>query len=133
MAIDPQGHAPPQEQAHEVLDPQLLENLRALQDPGEPDLALELITLFLRDTDSRLTRLRAAITAGDRPAIAELAHQLKGSAGALSAGRLGETASSLEQSVRHGNPDAAALRDLFGNVCSAFADVRDALDQLGFR
>jgi two-component system sensor histidine kinase/response regulator len=119
-------------QEPEVLDPQLLENLRALQDPSDPDLALELITLFLRDSATRLTGIRAAIARRDLPAIADVAHQLKGSAGVLAATRFHDAASDLEQAARRGQPDAATLDDLLGRVSQAFDEVRDALARLGF-
>jgi HPt (histidine-containing phosphotransfer) domain-containing protein len=119
-------------QEPEVLDPQLLETLRALQDPSDPDLANELITLFLRDSATRLTRIREVIAVGDLPAIAEIAHQLKGSAGVLAATRFHDAASDLEQAARHRHPDAATLADLLGRVTLAFDEVRDALARLGF-
>jgi HPt (histidine-containing phosphotransfer) domain-containing protein len=124
MSMDPQEP--------EVLDPQLLDILRELQDPDEPDLAHELITLFLRDSTSRVARMRDAAARGDLPAVAELAHQMKGSAGAVSAARLGECASALEQAVRYDTPDAARLADRVDRVIEAFDEVREALARLGF-
>jgi HPt (histidine-containing phosphotransfer) domain-containing protein len=127
MSMDPQEH--------EVLDPQLLETLRALQDPSDPDLAHELITLFLRDSAARVAAIRIAAVSGDLAAqaeIAELAHQLKGSAGALSASRFRETASDLEMATRHGRPDAAKLASLCARLAEAFDEVRAALARLGF-
>jgi len=119
-------------QEHEVLDPQLLETLRALQDPSDPDLAHELITLFLRDSGARVAAIREAAAIGDLAGIAELAHQLKGSAGALSASRFRETASDLEMATRHGRPDAAKLASLCARLAEAFDEVRAALARLGF-
>jgi HPt (histidine-containing phosphotransfer) domain-containing protein len=124
MSMDPQEH--------EVLDPQLLETLRALQDPSDPDLAHELITLFLRDSAARVAAIREAAVTGDLSAIAELAHQLKGSAGALSASRFRETASDLEMATRHGRPDAHKLTSLCAGLAEAFDEVREALARLGF-
>lgn len=119
-------------QEPEVLDPQLLETLRALQDPSDPDLAHELITLFLRDSAARLAAIREAAGRHDLAAIAELAHQLKGSAGALSASRLQDSASDLEQATRRGTPDATRLATLCGRLAEAFDEVRGALARLGF-
>jgi HPt (histidine-containing phosphotransfer) domain-containing protein len=124
MSTDPQEP--------EVLDPQLLETLRALQDPSDPDLAHEIITLFLRDSAARMIAIREAAARGDLAAIAELAHQLKGSAGALSATRFRETASDLETATRHGRPDAAKLATLCARLAEAFDEVRAALARLGF-
>jgi HPt (histidine-containing phosphotransfer) domain-containing protein len=124
MSMDPQEH--------EVLDPQLLDTLRALQDPSDPDLAHELITLFLRDSAARMIAIRNAASLGDLAAIAELAHQLKGSAGALSAARFRESASDLEMATRHGTPDASRLATLCARLAEAFDEVRVALARLGF-
>lgn len=119
-------------QEPEVLDPQLLENLRALQDPDEPDLAHELITLFLRDSGVRLARMREAVARGDRADVAEIAHQIKGSAGSLGASRLHDSASTLEQTTRHGSPDGPTVHAMYDDVSRAFEDVREALARLGF-
>jgi HPt (histidine-containing phosphotransfer) domain-containing protein len=124
MSMDPQGP--------EVLDPQLLDTLRALQEPGDPDLAHELITLFLRDSGVRLARTRDAVSRGDLPAVAELAHQMKGSAGAVSASRLGDSSAALEQAARRGSPDAATLAALLERLLRDFDDVRAAFARLGF-
>jgi HPt (histidine-containing phosphotransfer) domain-containing protein len=57
---------------------------------------------------------------------------MKGSAGAGSAPRLGDSASELEQAVRNGDPDAAGLAGLLRRVIDAFDEVREALARLGF-
>ena len=119
-------------QEHEVLDPQLLDNLRALQDPSDPDLAHELITLFIRDSAARLAAIREAAGRGDLAAVAELAHQLKGSAGALSATRFQDSASALELAARRGSADPATLAGLCTGIMEAFDEVRAALARLGF-
>ncbi len=119
-------------QQPEVLDPQLLETLRALQDPTDPDLARELIMLFLRDSAARVAAIREAAGRHDLAGIAELAHQLKGSAGALSASRFQDSASDLELATRRGTPDAARLASLCARLIEAFDEVRAALARLGF-
>jgi HPt (histidine-containing phosphotransfer) domain-containing protein len=116
-----------------VLDPQLLENLRALQDPDDPDLARELIDLFLRDSATRVAAIQAAAARHELAVIAELAHQIKGSAGVLAATRLRETASDLEHIAREEAPDLETLTRLCQDVGDAFDEVRTALARLGFQ
>jgi HPt (histidine-containing phosphotransfer) domain-containing protein len=116
----------------EILDPQLLENLRSLQDPGDPDLAIEIISLFLSDSAARLERMRDAATRRDLLVIAELAHQMKGSAGALSAGRLLQISAELEHVARYSTPDAEAIALLITRLERRLDEVRVALGRLGF-
>ncbi len=106
------------------VDPEIIEMLDSLQEPGEPDLIVELVTLFLRDTPERLRDLR------DRPLEAALAarvaHAVKGSAGNLGASLLQERASELEQAGHRGD-SPAALAMLTDAVYAEFARVEQHL------
>ena len=83
------------------VDPEVLEMLASLQEPAEPDLVVELVTLFLRDTPERLRELSGRpLEAGH---AARVAHSVKGSAGNLGAFALQELASQLEQAGRRGD------------------------------
>ncbi len=90
-----------------AVDPEVLEMLASLQEPGEPDLVVELVSLFLRDTPERLRAL------DDRPLdaaqVTRVAHAVKGSAGNLGASHLQDLAGQLEQAGYQGrSPDALA-------------------------
>ena len=102
------------------VDPEVIEMLASLQEPGEPDLVVELITLFLRDTPERLGDL--AGSALDAAQVARVAHALKGSAGNLGAGGLQELAGQLEQAAHRG-ADLEALADLVAAVHAEYASV----------
>ena len=93
------------------VDPEVLDMLTSLQEPGEPDLVVELVTLFLRDTPERLQVLLARPLDGSQ--AAGVAHAIKGSAGNLGAMVLQERASALEQAAHRGShPERlAALAD----------------------
>jgi HPt (histidine-containing phosphotransfer) domain-containing protein len=109
------------------VDPEVLEMLASLQEPGEPDLVAELLTLFLRDTPERLFELRARpLEAG--PA-ARVAHTVKGSAGNLGATQLQERASALEQ-AGHRGADADVLATLADALDAEYACVEQHLRQL---
>ncbi len=102
------------------VDDEVLEMLASLQEPGEPDLLTELVTLFLRDTPVRLGDLEQRPL--DAMAAARVAHAVKGSAGNLGATHLQELASTLEQAGRQGVA-AEALAAMADALCGEYARV----------
>ncbi|MDP1569150.1 MAG: Hpt domain-containing protein [Vicinamibacterales bacterium] len=71
-----------------VLDHATLDRLRELNEPGEPDIVIEVLTLFLEDAPARVAAVAAAQAAGDARGLERAAHGLKGSAGNIGALRL---------------------------------------------
>ena len=71
---------------------------------------LRLLTLFADSHAPNVTRLGALLAAGERASMAELAHTLKGAAGAIGATRVSETAAALVTTLRAhaGNEEIAA-------------------------
>lgn len=106
------------------VDPEVIEMLASLQEPGEPDLVVELVTLFLRDTPERLRDLHARPL--DASQAARVAHAVKGSAGNLGASRLQELASDLEQAGHRGE-SADGLATLAEAVFTEYARVEQHL------
>lgn len=107
------------------VDDEVLEMLASLQEPGEPDLLVELVTLFLRDTPARLRELEPRpLAAGP---TARVAHAVKGSAGNLGATHMQELASALEQAGHQGAaPDVlAAMADA---LCAEYTRVAAYLE-----
>jgi HPt (histidine-containing phosphotransfer) domain-containing protein len=91
-----------------VIDPQALDNLRALN-PGDNDEFLrELIGIFLEDTPKRLTELDTSLTAGDAGTFTRAAHSIKGSAANLGAMQLRAAAEKLEHHSRKEGLDGVA-------------------------
>jgi HPt (histidine-containing phosphotransfer) domain-containing protein len=71
-----------------VIDPQAIENLRALN-PGDNDEFLrEIAAIFLEDTPQRINELNQSLAAGDGPKFTRAAHSIKGSAAYLGAAAL---------------------------------------------
>jgi HPt (histidine-containing phosphotransfer) domain-containing protein len=110
------------------VDPEVLQMLADLQEPGEPDLLRELITLFLRDTPERLDALRRALAREDLETTGRAAHSLKGSAANLGAAGLQTLAASAEAAAR--NRDQPALSTLLASLDAEFAQVRRQLEEL---
>jgi HPt (histidine-containing phosphotransfer) domain-containing protein len=110
-----------------VISVEVLEALRKLQQPGEPDFVTELIDLFLHDTGSHLGALRAALSDNNVREVRRLAHLMKGSSANIGATRLAELYDDLEMkelglSTRMNDAQSLMLRieDEFQLVSEAF-------------
>ena len=107
-----------------AVDPEVIEMLASLQEPGEPDLVVELVTLFLRDTPDRLRELEGRPL--DPARTARVAHSVKGSAGNLGASHLQELASRLEHAGHVAQPGAELAR-LADALCTEYVRVEQYL------
>ncbi len=85
-----------------VVDPLILDGLRALQIEHEPSLVAELVGQFLSRAPERISRMQAALTAGDAAALEFEAHGLAGSCGVLGVLRLRIRCRELEELARQG-------------------------------
>jgi histidine phosphotransfer protein HptB len=83
-----------------VIDPQAIENLRAL-DPGANDEFLkEIAGIFLEDTPQRIAELDQSLLAGDVSKFTRAAHSIKGSSSNLGAVALRAASEKLEHLAR---------------------------------
>lgn len=83
-----------------VIDPQAIENLRALN-PGDQDEFLrEIAGIFLEDTPLRIKELQDSLKAGDSGKFVRAAHSIKGSSANLGAMLLRSVAEKLEHQAR---------------------------------
>jgi HPt (histidine-containing phosphotransfer) domain-containing protein len=99
-----------------VIDPQAIENLRAL-DPGDSgEFLREIAGIFFQDTPQRLAELDQSLLAGDVAKFTRAAHSIKGSSSNLGATVLRSAAEKLEH--------AARLQGL-SNVAGLLADVKN--------
>lgn len=102
--------------------------LRELQEPGAPDIVLEVVRMFLDDSAHCRQAAERALAAGDASALAFAAHRLKGSAGLLGLGRLQQSADDLERVANLGGPTewAARLHRMRDAVIEAHEALRAA-------
>lgn len=109
-----------------VIDPQAIENLRALN-PGDGDAFLREITgIFLEDTPLRLAELDQSLVAGDVSKFTRAAHSIKGSSSNLGAVTLRAVAEKLEHQARtqglgHVTSLISQLKNEFGRAQAALA------------
>lgn len=111
-----------------VLDPAVIESLRQLTPPGEPDVLKEVLQLFLDDVPGRISRLRAAWQAGDPAEVQRAAHSLKGSSGNIGATSLLEVCRQLDDQGRAG--DLTQMPVLVTALESEYAKVAAEIRQL---
>jgi HPt (histidine-containing phosphotransfer) domain-containing protein len=111
-----------------VIDPQAIENLRALN-PGDNDEFLrEIVGIFLEDTPQRITELDQSLRAGDLSKFTRAAHSIKGSSANLGAMALRFVAEKLEHESR--KTGLAEATPLVEAIKVEFARAQAELDKL---
>lgn len=93
-----------------VLDPAVLDTLRQLTAPGEPDVLTEVLTLFLGDFSLRLEALRNAHAVGNIQQVQRAAHSMKGSAGNIGARALADLCRQVEEASKAGDAPEVGRR-----------------------
>ena len=111
-----------------VLDPAVLESLRELTPPGEPDVLKEVLLLFLDDVPARISRLRSAWQAGNTVDVHRTAHSLKGSSGNIGASQLHDVCRQLDEQGRAG--DLSQMPALVAALEGEYARVEAEIKQL---
>ncbi len=86
---------------HAAIDRGTLENLRALQHQGKPDLLARVISIYLEDSLRLLEALRQALSRGDEKELKRQAHSLKSSSANVGALRLAGFCRELETTEEH--------------------------------
>ena len=106
----------------DLIDPDAIENLRALS-PDDGDVFLkEILTLFLTDTPERIADLHTHRASGNTAAFVRAAHSIKGSSSNVGAAELRLMAEQLEHHTRqHG---LTALDEKVTELETAFARAK---------
>lgn len=112
----------------DVLDLDVVDRLRQLTPPGEPDVLTEILHLFLDDVPRRIETLRAALGAGDAVAVQRAAHSLKGSSGNIGARAMYDVCRQLDDGAKAG--DLARLQPLVDRLVSEYARVEAEIRRL---
>jgi HPt (histidine-containing phosphotransfer) domain-containing protein len=118
----PQSDATPVEG---VLDSGTLKQLLDLDD-GELGLIQEMCQLFIEDMPPRMLAMAAAIQAGQKEEMGDVAHAVKGAASTMGAPRVRAVALALETLGRTGKGDESA-EILLERLKVEYVHARDAL------
>jgi PAS domain S-box-containing protein len=103
-----------------------LVELFGLSEPGQDDVAEEIVASFLGDVPVRLAALRASIAAGDSPGTRQAAHALKGMCANVGADRLSGLCKVLEAEIET-SPSLVTSRPLVDAIEREFGVVREFL------
>lgn len=110
-----------------VIDPQSIENLRALNPDDQDEFLREIVTIYLEDTPQRLAELDQSLATGDVAKFTRAAHSVKGSSANLGAMVVRSVAEQLEQQSKQGLDHVS---DLLANLKTEFARAQTELTKL---
>lgn len=111
-----------------ILDPEAIENLRALGDEGDDTFLREIIAIYNEDIPTRLADLKTALAKGDQSLFTRSAHTIKGSSANLGAEEVRGLAASLEMRSK-AEPIANLAADIPA-LAAAFERAKSSLLQL---
>ncbi|HEY3841559.1 MAG TPA: Hpt domain-containing protein [Bryobacteraceae bacterium] len=109
-----------------AIDPESLAELRGLPDGEGGELLNHLIDLFLEDAPQAIADLHQALAAADAPAIARLAHTIRGTGGYFGAHRFQALCGTIEVAGRTG--DLAPVAGLLACASRELQEVTSALN-----
>lgn len=111
-----------------AIDPQAIENLRALN-PGDNDEFLrEIAGIFLEDTPQRFAELDKSLASGDTQTFVRAAHSIKGSSSNLGANAVRAAAEKLEHKSRA--EGLANVTPMIADLRAEFARAQAELNKL---
>lgn len=110
------------------IDPEAIENLRALNPDDDGAFLKDIIGIFLEDTPQRIDELKQCLTSFDQPKFTRAAHSIKGSASNLGASQVRATAELLEHQSR--NSGLTGLEPLIAKLESDFAIAKAELEKI---
>jgi PAS domain S-box-containing protein len=111
----------------EVLDPQVLDQLRELDEQVGNDFLRDVVAEYLDGALSARESLAEAVAAEDVESIMSIAHRLKGSSGSIGAVTVSEICARIETRARNG--DIAAAGDLVRDLKDELRAVHTTLDR----
>jgi HPt (histidine-containing phosphotransfer) domain-containing protein len=78
-------------------DEGILNSFRDYQSPNDPDFVLEIIELYVKEANTRISAIRKSATANDGEELKRAAHALKGSSATLGLIQIAQICESLER------------------------------------
>lgn len=111
-----------------LIDPEAIENLRALNPDDGDSFLRDIISIFLEDTPQRLVELRESLVTGDQARFIRAAHSIKGSSSNLGANQLRAVSEKLESKSK--NQGLGDVDTLLTELETAFAITKTELERL---
>ena len=110
-----------------LIDPEAIENLRALNPDDGDSFLRDIVGIFLEDTPQRLAELRESLATGDQHRFSRAAHSIKGSSSNLGANQLRAISEVLEQKSK---VSLANVDTLITDLEAAFAVTKAELERI---
>ena len=114
--------------AGNVLDPDVVESLRQLTPPGQPDVLQEVLNLFLDEVPKKISALQSAVASGDATTVQRAAHSLKGSSGNIGARAMYDVCRQLDDRAR--SEELARLQPLVDTLSAEYGKVEAEIRSL---
>ena len=111
-----------------VINMSFIDNIRAIQQKGAPDLVDKLVTLYLTQASTIIKTLGSAVEEKNTQDIFHLAHKLKSSSANVGALYLSSLLKDLEAMGRQNETEGATR--LFADIEKEFEAVRKSLEAL---
>jgi two-component system sensor histidine kinase/response regulator len=109
------------------IDKSALDRIKAVQQPGMPDLVEKVINLYINDAQSLYHNIQEAVGKRDPQALSKAAHSLKSSSANVGAIKLASLCKELETLGRTNTIDNA--QDIVSQMDSEYKRVIDKLSQ----
>src|SRR5450432_2095774 len=104
-----------------IIDPEAIDNLRALNPDDSDGFLRDIVGIFLEDTPHRLEELKNALVSGDNVRFTRAAHSIKGSSSNLGATPLRLVAEKLETESKRG---LSGVGPLLAELTSVFSSTK---------
>ena len=102
----------PQVKQEDIIDLQVFEQLRAVQQPGAPSIIKKMLEHFLQQTPKLLKDLKDALAEGDAATLWKTAHSLKSSCAAIGASQLAAIFADIECKGQDGMLQSISLQEV---------------------
>ena len=118
------------QQISPLLDSAILYDISSIQTPGEPDVLIELINIYLKDSTKSLQTIKDQISQENLEGLKRSLHSLKGSSGNIGAKYFAARCAEMEKAYNENNlekvksllPQAEVE---YNQVCQALIEYRD--------
>jgi HPt (histidine-containing phosphotransfer) domain-containing protein len=111
-----------------VLNQEVIDELLALTEDGDPELLVDLVSMFLADAPTKVDAIVTGLERGDLHQVERAAHSLKGSAGNLGASAVQHLCEEIQNVTRAGRGDA--LPELVRRLLPDYEVARRELEDL---